>query len=53
MKAEDIKTHFETSGKNVVFVFEENPFAQDEIRQFGLGWECEIAEYKGDAVALK
>ena len=53
MKAEDIKTHFETSGKNVVFVFEENPFALDEVRQFDLGPDCEIAEYKGDAFALK
>ncbi len=53
MKAEDIKKYFETSGKSVVFVFEENPFAQDEIRQFDLGADSEIAEYKGDAFALK
>ena len=53
MKAEDIKKYFETSGKSVVFVFEENPLVQDEIRQFDLGADSEIAEYKGDAFALK
>lgn len=53
MKAEDIKKHFETNGRNVAFIFEESPFALDEIRGFDLGSDTEIVEYKGDAFALK
>ncbi len=53
MKAEDIKKWFETKGRNVVFVFEEDAMARDEIRQFDLGPDAEILEYKGDAFAVK
>ena len=53
MKAEDIKNWFETKGRNVVFVFEEDAMARDEIRRFDLGPDAEILEYKGDAFAVK
>ena len=53
MKAEDIIKHFQTSGKSVVFVFEQDPFTLDEIRHFDLGLDTEIAEYRYDAFALK
>ena len=53
MKAEDIKKWFETRDRNVVFVFEEDAMARDEIRRFDLGPDAEILEYKGDAFAVK
>ncbi|MBQ7190497.1 MAG: PglZ domain-containing protein [Kiritimatiellae bacterium] len=53
MKAEEIKKHFETSGRNVAFLFAEDIFVRDEIMRFDLGADTEIVEYKGDAFVLK
>ena len=53
MKADDIKKWFETNGRNVVFVFEEDAMVRDEIRQFDIGSDTEVLEYTGDAFAVK
>ena len=53
MKAEDLKKHFERSGKNVVFVFEESLLARDDTRNLDLGPDTEVVTYEGDAFAMK
>ena len=53
MTAKDIEQHFNTSGKNVVFVFEDDVFVRDEIKAFDLGTNTKVVEYNGDAFAMK
>lgn len=53
MTAKDIEQHFNTSGKNVVFIFEDDVFVRDEIKAFDLGANTKVVEYSGDAFAMK